>query len=330
MTRNDVHSPKNFDPQAYSYVGVAFSGDTGIPAWMEPQVRTVINENPHGVPNRSLYQCDHCGSWHKYTTIFLHDNGEWVSVGQDCAEGRFTLPDRATFEMSMLRRSMAAKRAAAKKSAALDEYMAENPEMGEAFEWAEEMWSQLDDFRRRIDEAYGEDYFPKEGFDEETYLAVKRERDAFERLVGFNYMTIRDIENKLYRWGDISEKQEAFVLRLHKEGQEKLTKAKRREEERAARVATMEPLEEGRYEMTGKVVSTKTVENDFGVSFKMLVELPTGHRVFGSIPSALLETETGFLSPEELRGETVTFTARVQRKEVDFGFFSRPSKASLK
>lgn len=324
--RTDLHSPKNFNPEAYSYVGIAFSGDTGIPAFMQPQVRTVIDNHEHGVPNRSLYQCDHCGAWHKYTTVFLHENGEWVSVGEDCAAGRFSVPDRATFEMRFLRRSVAGKRAAARKDEAMQEYLEENPEMADAFEWTEEMWSRVDEYGRQIDEIYGTDYFPKDGFDEEAFEAIRREKATFERLVGFNFETIRDIELKLRRFGSISAKQEAFVLRLHKEGQEKLAKAQERQEKAAA----MEPLKAGRYEVTGKVVSTKVYDNDFGVAYKMLVELPSGHRVFGTIPSSLLETEQGWVSHDSLRDETVTFTARFSPKpgSNDFATFSRPSKAS--
>lgn len=327
-TRTDIHSPKNFNPEAYSYVGVAFSGDTALPAFMEPQVRTVIDNHEHGVPSRSLYQCDHCGAWHKYTTIFLHENGEWVSVGEDCAAGRFSVPDRAIFEMRYLRRATANRRAAAKKDAAMQEYLEAHPEMADAFEWTEEMWSRLDEFHRQIDENYGDDYYPKDGFDEEAYDITKREMTSFERLVGFNFMTIRDIENKLRRFGSISEKQEAFVLRLHQEGQEKLAKAQERQEKAEA----MEPVKAGRYEVTGKVVSTKTYENDFGITHKMLVELPTGHRVFGTIPSSLLETTNGWVRPDFIKEETVTFTARFAPKPGanDFATFSRPSKASMR
>lgn len=317
--RTDIHSPKNFDPQAYDYIGIAFSGDSSLPPFMPESIETFIEQNPHGVPNRSLYQCDHCGAWHKYTTIFQHENGEWVSVGQDCAEGRFTMPDRATFEAARLRSSMAAKRAAAKKSAALSEYFDANPEMGEAFEWADDLGSQIHRLRADVNDAldnYG-DWTPEA-------VELNKELKALERLVGYNTQVITEIQGSLYRYGSISEKQEAFVKRLHGEGMEKLSKAK----EIAEKVAALTPLKEGRYEVTGSIVSTKTYENDYGVTHKMLVQVDEDHRAFGTIPSSILDD--WFAPLEDLKGRTVTFTARFENKDNDFAIFSRPTKASLK
>lgn len=84
--------------------------------------------------------------------------------------------------------------------------------------------------------------------------------------------------------------------------------------------AITEQLAEGRYEITGEVVSIKFSEDfGYGPTKKMLVRLPSGHKVFGSVPSSIASVQ---------KGDTVTFTAKVERKESDFGFFSRPSKAT--
>ena len=42
----------------------------------------------------------------------------------------------------------------------------------------------------------------------------------------------------------------------------------------------------GRFEVTGEVLSMKAYESNFGTCWKMLVSLPKGVKVFGSIPSA--------------------------------------------
>lgn len=110
-----------------------------------------------------------------------------------------------------------------------------------------------------------------------------------------------------------------------------------------ARPSTGAPVVEGRYEMVGKVVSTKTVESDFGTGYKMLVELADGQRVFGSIPNNLW-SEVEFLGGyrklawdetdgvmKKLVGMELKFTATVERssKDESFGFFKRPTKASV-
>lgn len=92
--------------------------------------------------------------------------------------------------------------------------------------------------------------------------------------------------------------------------------------EREAILATVPDLTEGRYEVVGTVVSVKFIDNDFGGTTKMLVELANGTRVFGTVPNVLFDNEA-------LVDATVAFTAKVERSADDthFGFFSRPTKA---
>ena len=73
----------------------------------------------------------------------------------------------------------------------------------------------------------------------------------------------------------------------------------------------------GRQTITGKVISTKTVESMYGYTHKMLVEVDGGAlRLWGTNP------QNGFAV-----GHTVTFTAQVEPKELGFGFYSRPTKS---
>jgi hypothetical protein len=84
---------------------------------------------------------------------------------------------------------------------------------------------------------------------------------------------------------------------------------------------TRPALEEGRQKLVGTVKSTKTVPGYMGgITYKMLVELENGNRVYGTIP--------GSISGDV--GNTVEFMAKVTPSEDDthFGFFSRPTKAS--
>lgn len=126
-------------------------------------------------------------------------------------------------------------------------------------------------------------------------------------------------------------------------------------DERAAKAATTVPVIEGRIEITGTITSTKIVESDFGTAFKIVLQDDRGFRVYGSLAKSLLETfENEFLEanpepytygysvwftgsvnePERftgIKGRRVTFSATVEASKDDkgFGFFSRPTKASV-
>ena len=113
--------------------------------------------------------------------------------------------------------------------------------------------------------------------------------------------------------------------------------------ERAVIDAAKAPVVAGRRVVTGKVVSTKSYDSQYGTAYKMLVEEEGGARVFGSIPGALWD-EVEFLGAyrkhawnetdgvmTKLVGMEVTFTATVEASDNDksFGFFKRPDKASI-
>lgn len=84
------------------------------------------------------------------------------------------------------------------------------------------------------------------------------------------------------------------------------------------------PVVVGRGPVTGKVISHKLHENAYGLTFKMTVQDDRGFRVHGSVPAALDTAEFA-------DGIRVTFTATVTASEDDetFGFYSRPTKASV-
>ena len=92
---------------------------------------------------------------------------------------------------------------------------------------------------------------------------------------------------------------------------------------RYAKTATEVP--EGRQEVAGTIKSVKWKENQYGGAYKMLVETDT-YKVYGSVPSSIVK-QVGLTS--DLVGQTIRFTATLSAKEIGFGFFSRPSNASL-
>ena len=100
----------------------------------------------------------------------------------------------------------------------------------------------------------------------------------------------------------------------------------------------------GRGTVTGKVVSVKSELDNFSYherwNYKMLVEDDRGFRVFGTCPTDLLDAaEAAYDAQPELldcgdwfqalKGQRVTFTATLEGKELGFGFFKRPAKASI-
>tara|TARA_R110000803_G_C11861443_1_gene307219 strand:+ start:50 stop:739 length:690 start_codon:yes stop_codon:yes gene_type:complete len=83
------------------------------------------------------------------------------------------------------------------------------------------------------------------------------------------------------------------------------------------------PLTEDRMQFEGKIINTKFQENQFGGTLKMLFEDIRGFRLWGSVPSKLLD--------EELNNLNIKFLASVQVSNTDtsFGFFKRPTKVEV-
>ncbi len=325
-TRTDIHSPSNFTPEHYEFFDWYYVGGeewallANSPAAAQ-FVRTHKHVGPHG-----LGQCDHCGAYYSYGALFLHTpSGGYVAVGHDCAEGRFVTPPEFAAKRRILTKVIAGKRVRGKINIAVAELLDADPELADALEWGAEAERLLASM-----ESYTE-YGPE----------VTEEGRTYYRMIGFNVRTIRDISAKLHRYGSVSEKQVAFVKRLATEGAEKQVAAKRR----VAEVAAMEPLTAGRQEIEGEIVSVKWQENTSGYggyygpggSYKMLLALDSGHRVYGTVPSALDDvyqaawkdgaTEAdleGFL-----KGRRVRLSATVRPKGNDFGYFSRPTKPEL-
>lgn len=114
----------------------------------------------------------------------------------------------------------------------------------------------------------------------------------------------RDLRERLEEFGALTERQTEAALRIAAE---------------MATEPTPTPVIEGRIEITGKVATTKWVDNAYGGALKMLVTDDRGFKVWGTVPNALGVE----------RGDRVTFTATVTASGDDetFGWYSRPSKA---
>ena len=125
--------------------------------------------------------------------------------------------------------------------------------------------------------------------------------------------TITDIVGKLVRYGNISEKQEAFLGKLII----KIDERTGRLAHRAAEAEAAAPCPAGRIQVTGTVLSTKEQDSQRGRTLKMLVRSEAGFMVWVNCPPWGTE-----------RGTKVTFTATITPSDRDpkFGFGSRPTK----
>lgn len=140
--------------------------------------------------------------------------------------------------------------------------------------------------------------------------------DAYEAGVRhYSDSFVLDVGRKLTKYGDISERQISAVGKAFARDGEK-------EAERfAAALDTTPktPIPSGRQVVTGRIVSQKWVDGDYGSQLKFLVESTEGFRVWGTKPASLDAAEVG---------DTVSFTATLKPSSDDqyFGFGSRPTK----
>ena len=142
-----------------------------------------------------------------------------------------------------------------------------------------------------------------------------------------------DLLHKLNRYGELTEKQTAAVLRAMDRDREKA------EQRQAEADAAEGPLVEGRREVVGEVLGTKVQDGFYGDALKMLVREDDGNKVWGTVPQALLDQVYEMDKDDDdfdgtkklLPGKRVRFTALVLRSDRDehFGFFKRPTKAEV-
>lgn len=128
----------------------------------------------------------------------------------------------------------------------------------------------------------------------------------------------QDIRSRFIQFGTLSMKQIELLRTL-----------KKRADERAQDDSNLIDAPEGRFEITGTVLSVKDTVNDFGPVIKMLVKVETeagSWKTWGTVPKSI--TDLDYFSIQDLKGSTVKFTGTVKRSDRDkgFSFFSRPVK----
>jgi len=150
--------------------------------------------------------------------------------------------------------------------------------------------------------------------------------EANERVGEF----CRNVISKLFRYGSLSDKQVAAVVKVWEGNKEREAARKAREAEEAAEVKG--PAPEGRQDVRGTVLGGREDVTDWGTSFKMLVKLENNSKVWVSIPAALLTSthSEGFHGQgaiELLKGRSISFRATftVSKDDPHFAFGKRPT-----
>lgn len=154
---------------------------------------------------------------------------------------------------------------------------------------------------------------------------VLEANEGLEAALETDHYIVKDIKNRLDTWGNISERQIALVMKLHKEA------STPKVEENWIEVPV-----EGRTTIRGTVLGEKFEDTPFGMQHKMLVKVETDNgnwKTWGTVPSNLSNV---WLDEDRtitaiLVGSVIEFDAKVVKSDRDnkFSFFSRPTKASF-
>lgn len=127
---------------------------------------------------------------------------------------------------------------------------------------------------------------------------------------------VNDIYGKAWEYDLTPAQAEGAVLALQQDQEAAAVEAER--------MSSIPPIiERESVEIEGQVIAARWQDNQWGGGMKMLVELDTGQRLWGTVPSSLDDVE---------QGDRVAFTANVKPSGDDptFGFFSRPRKGEIR
>lgn len=296
IERRDAHSPKNLITEDYEFL---YAADLKEP-WakhLDREFIALLNNvdptNPH--PEHS--RCSHCGAVLRYTAWLRHiPTGYTITVGEQCLGNRF---GRATAEFQKLRKAAELDRQRQRIKKYVEEFVESHPEI--AFMALHPTYSQIQNSSN--DGQHFQAYNEAAGPSKDNYF-------------------IANVAHKLVNYGELSERQIEACKKSHHIDIENAAKKAAREEEIKNKPEMEVP--EGKIRITGKIISTKWVEDDFGGSLKMLVEDERGFRVWGTMPSKLQDED---ISDDD----TIAFTATVTRSDDDptFGFFKRPTQSEV-
>lgn len=254
--RTDIHSPTNFDPAAYSYLGAIYIGNASsemaaeyIDAYLsenlasqEELLKLADNSSFSGNYKRS-HTCDHCGARFAYGAVYRHINNDVIVVGHQCSGERFGLNSRLEFDMKKLQNIVKAAREQAKAKAKAEAFLAANP--------------------------------------------------GLEALLDGNHVILNDLKAKLYQYGSLSDKQVALAAKL---GRELVERAARDAAEAALpKSPVVEGRIQVSGTILGfkEVECPRFSYYSSGIAWKMIIRDDRGFKLYGTMPSAVSSDDRG-------------------------------------
>jgi hypothetical protein len=229
------------------------------------------------------FGCGHCGKTIRYGALMLHPSTmEMLYIGQQCLTNRFE--NMTTAEFKKLREN-----------------------------------ARLNTERRNLKEQRAQ--FVLDNPVVQTLINYINENSTGEKAFGFYGSTfLYSLYEQFNRNCALTEKQMASIESSIKRDAEFKAQQKIREQEKIALVASGVKCPEGRVSIDGVVLSVKTVESDYGIQYKMLVQDNAGFKIWSTIPQSL----------NLVAGMQIRFSASITPSDTDplFGFAKRPTKCT--
>ena len=248
--RNDIHSPTNFDPAAYQYVGAIYTGNAQSEiAWeiinaylennsMSQDALLELAKNSSFSGNFKLSgTCDHCGARFAYGAVYRHTNGDVIVVGHQCSGERFGLNSRLDFDMKKLHAAIKAAREQAQAKAKAEAFLASYP--------------------------------------------------GLQALLDGNHTILADLKARLYQWGSLSDKQVALAAKIDRELAERAARATAEDALPKSPVVEGRIQVSGTILGFKEVECPRFYYNASGTAWKMILRDDRGFKLYGTMPSAV-------------------------------------------
>lgn len=321
MARTDIHRTSEVNPADYDYVTVQYYGPN---EQLQDYFRDRINrhmsqtggtwsDHEHGG------DCHICGARFIYGVVFYHHpSNSYIVTGGDCAEKMQMLKagDKRSMQRSL--KELKGKVSRHKRVSRGIDFVKATLETRDK----SHLWEMYELLKPITDVSVN-----KSTLEGEHAIRVAlhmcnvpsddmgmQQLQKAENLLMPDVSLFRNIISECINMSSMSDRQLEFLGTLL----ERITSRWEKEEEkRLAREAKRRKgvqCPKGRIQLTGKVLSTKVTDTQFGPVTKMLLEEERGFRVWGTA------------SGDAKRGDTVTFRGTVTPSVDDdlFGFFSRP------
>lgn len=320
MPKTNPHNEANLNPDNYTFYDFVdmFPQVPMMTAeavqWMHKELdrlKDLLRDKSDSVYS-PIGQCAHCGNHIRYHVLYQDvRTGAIIAVGQDCAQHRLDKSPAEWAEKKAKMDQVRALAAAGERRAAL----------AVRFPEAMAVLADYDAARAQLHDDL--DVRGQENEDVEARGGIGRgNSDLWKAFMAAWPPFIGDVAMKVNRYNDISEKQAAAIVKARQDALERIAQ---REQERA----NATPCPEGRMVVEGTVVSLKWKDSQWGGALKLTVKTDAGWLAWGTCPSALLHSDT---ADDGLKaGDRVQFTATVTPSDEDpiFGFFKRPTKATI-